>query len=84
MTKFPPGSIRAMVAEHGDLWMSQGVAAPTKAIRDEVADEMAINYAMRCTSWPNTTFEQRARFRRSSMIDRAFMGFPMCEGYRWR
>jgi hypothetical protein len=78
MTTFPPGSVRDRVARFGDHWMSEGTVMPRgHDLQAEVADEMAINYCMRCTSWPNTTFEQREKFRRGSFIDRAFMGHPV-------
>lgn len=77
MTTFPPNSIRDRVAQWGDAWMSEGTVMPRgQDLQAEVADELAINYCMRCTSWPDTTFEQREKFRRGSFIDRAFMGFP--------
>ncbi len=78
MSRFPPGSIRDRVARFGDYWMTNGGLMPLgRHLSDKVADEMAIEYAMRCTNWPNTTFDQREKYRRSSFVDRAFMGFPV-------
>lgn len=84
INRFPPGSIRARVAQFGDQWMTNGGLMPVgRDLSAEVADEMAINYAMRCTSWPNTTFEQREKFRRGSFVDRAFMGHPVRKPLPW-
>jgi hypothetical protein len=84
INRFPPGSIRDRVAQYGDHWMTDGGLMPVgRHLSAEVADEEAINYCMRCTSWPHKSFAEREKYRRGSFLDRAFLGHPVRKPLPW-